>query len=160
MQEWLNHNFGYVFPVFFVTIWLFVTYWVALLGGWRLLSKRFRAAGPFSGQKWYMQSAAMRALSRYNNALTIGADSNGLFIVPFVLFRGWHPPLFIPWSETTAQNKTQLLFFKVIELRLGSYEQIPFAITPVLAAKLESAAGENWPMNTRRFLISPPPPIR
>lgn len=159
MQEWLNNNFGYVFPFFFVALWLLITYWVALLGGWRLLVKRFRATGEFSGPKWSMQSAAMRWLSHYNNVLTVGANPEGLFVVPFVLFRAWHPPLFVPWAEITAQNKTQLFFFKVIELRLGSYEQIPFAIQPVLAAKLESASGENWPLNEKRSLTSQPPPI-
>lgn len=159
MQQWLNDNPGYFLPVFFIALWLLVPYWVALLGGWRLLAKRFRATGEFSGRKWSMQSATMRWLSRYNHALTIGANEDGLFIVPFILFRPWHPPLFIPWAETTAQIKTLWLFFKVIELRLGSHEKIPFSVQPVLAAKLESAAGENWPMNAKRFLTSPPPPI-
>jgi hypothetical protein len=134
-QEWLNDNIGYVFPVFFVTLWFFVTYWVALVGGWRLLAKRFRATGPFSGKKWHMQSAAMRWLSHYNNALTVGGNADGLFVVPFVLFRAWHPALFVPWVEITGQNKTQFSFFKLVELRLGSSEQIPFSIQPVLAAK-------------------------
>ena len=159
MQDWLNHNFGYVFPFFFLSLWLFVMYWVALLGGWRLLSRRFRTSSPFSGQKWHMQSAGMRALSHYNNALTIGADPNGLFIVPFILFRAWHPPLFVPWSDITARSKTLLFFFPMVELRLGSIEQVPFTIRASLAARLESAAGESWPMNTKRFLTSPPPPI-
>ncbi len=159
MQTWLNDNFGYVFPFFFATVWLFATYWVALVGGWRLLAKRFRAAGSFSGQKWYMQSAAMRWLSHYNNILTVGADSEGLFLVPFLLFRAWHPPLFVPWVEITGENKTQLFFFEMVELRLGSSERVSFSIRPVLAARLESAAGENWPLNERRFLTSPPPPI-
>jgi hypothetical protein len=159
MQEWLNENFGYVFPIFFVALWVFVTYWVALVGGWRLLAKRFRAEGPFSGQKWHMQSAAMRWMSHYNNALTVGANVDGLFMVPFVLFRAWHPPLFVPWAEIIAQGKTQLIFFKVIELRLGSREQVPFSIRPSLAARLELAAGENWPMNKKRLVTAPPPPI-
>jgi hypothetical protein len=156
MQPWLNDNFGYIFPFFFAAVWLFSTYWVALLGGWRLLAKKFRAAGPFSGQKWHMQSAAMRWLSHYNSALTVGADSEGLFIVPLILFRAWHPPLFVPWAEITAQNKTQLFFFKMVELRLGSSERVPFSIRPALAARLESAAGENWPLNATRMVTSQP----
>jgi hypothetical protein len=160
MQEWLNDNFGYVFPIFFVTLWLFVTYWVALLGGWRLLAKRFRAEGPFSGQKWHMQSAAMRWLSHYNNALTVGANADGLFLVPFVLFRAWHPPLYIPWDEITVQNKTRF-FFKVTELRLGSAEQIPFTIREGLTAKLQLAAGECWPgAGKGKSIQQAPPPIQ
>ena len=51
-----------------------------------------------------MQSAAMRWLTHYNNVLTVGADSEGLFLVPFFLFRVGHPPLFVPWAEITAEG--------------------------------------------------------
>jgi hypothetical protein len=159
MQQWLNDNIGYVFPFFFVAVWCLAGYGVAFMGGWRQLAGRFRRASKFTGMKWYTQSAAMRWLTHYNNVLTVGADSEGLFLVPFFLFRVGHPPLFVPWSEIIARKKKWLFFFPMVELRLGSFEQIPFTIRPSLAARLESEAGESWPMNTKRFLTSPPPPI-
>ena len=159
MQEWMNQYFPYIFPFYFAALWVGVGYWIALVGGWRLLAKRFRTQGTFAGEKWNMQSAGMRYLSNYNNALTVGADSTGLFIVPFILFRAWHPPLFVPWTEISVTHTTQLFFFKLVELRLGRSEQIPFKIRPKLAAKVEAAAGQGWPLGYHCAMELQPPPI-
>src|SRR6267154_5082411 len=159
MQEWMDQNFPIFFPFFFLGMWIAIAYWVALMGGWRLLAKRFRLQGPFLGETWHMQSASMRWLTNYNGALTIGADTTGLFIVPVFFFRVWHPALFIPWTEITATSRTQLYFFKVVELRLGRAEEIPFRIKGTLAAKIEAAAGTAWPAGYERATALPPPPI-
>ena len=157
MRFWIL--FAIFFPPFFVGVWFLVTYWIALIGGWRLLAKRFRMQGTFTGAKWEMQSARMRHLSNYNRALTIGADNTGLFIVPFILFRAWHPALFVPWTEISVRYTTQLFFFKFVELRLGRSEEIPFTIRPTLAAKVEAAAGPSWPLGFHRAMELQPPPI-
>jgi hypothetical protein len=159
MHDSTNQYFLYILPFYFIALWVGVTYWIALIGGWRLLAKRFRMQGTFSGQKWNMQNARMRALSRYNNALTVGADDSGLFIVPFILFRAWHPALFVPWTEITVTQGTELFFFKFVELHLGRSEQVPFRIRPTLAAKIEAAAGPGWPTGHHRATELPPPPI-
>ena len=159
MQEWMNQNFPIFFPFYFLGLWIVVTYWIALTSGWRLLAKRFRFQGIFTGAKWSMQSARMRTMSHYNNALTIGADMTGLYIAPVFFFRIWHPPLFIPWVEITAVRKTQLFFFKFVELRLGRSEEVPFTIRVRLAAEIEAAAGPAWPMGYERAAQLPPPPI-
>jgi hypothetical protein len=109
----------------------------------------------FVGEKWHMQSARM-CLSSYNRVLTIGADNTGLFLVPFILFRAWHPPLFVPWTEITVRKSTQLFFFKSVVLTLGRSEQIPLRIRPRLAAKIE-AAGPGWPLRPQRGIELPPP---
>jgi hypothetical protein len=88
----------------------------------------------------------------------VGADSNGLFIVPLFLFRVGHPALFVPWAEITAQEQTRFFFIKVVELRLGSIERIPFAIRKPLVARLQSAAGESWPGAMKRRLMQQAPP--
>jgi len=159
MQEWMDQNFPIFFPLFFLGMWILIAYWIALMGGWRLLAKRFRLQGPFLGQKWHMQSAGMRWLTNYNGALTIGADTTGLFIVPIFFFRVWHPALFVPWAEITATPRTHLYFLRVVELRLGRAEEIPFRIKATLAAKIEAAAGPAWPMGYTRAAEIPPPPI-
>jgi hypothetical protein len=121
--------------------------------------KTLSPAGNFTGQKWNMQSARMRWFSQYNNALTVGADVAGLFMVPFLLFRAWHPPLFVPWSEITGVRETRFLFVRFVEMRLGRVEEIPFRIRASLAARIRIAAGSEWPDNYTRALIQPPPPI-
>lgn len=159
MQDWINQYFPVVFPPFFVCMWIIAGYWVALTSGWRLLAKRFRLQGTFTGQKWTMQSARMRWFSQYNNVLTIGADTAGLFMATLFLFRAGHPPLFVPWSEITDVREIQFLFIKFVEMRLGRVEEIPFRIRASLAAKIQIAAGAEWPANYTRTLTQPPPPI-
>jgi len=159
MQDWMNQNFPVVFPFFFVGMWIIAGYWVALTSGWRLLAKRFRLQGIFTGRKWTMQSARMRWFSQYNNVLTVGADTAGLFMAPLFLFRAGHPPLFVPWSEITSVRETRFLFIKFVEMRLGQVEEIPFRIRASLAAKIQAAAGSEWPAPHTRALTSPPPPI-
>jgi hypothetical protein len=159
MNDWINQNFPVVFPFFFVGMWIIAGYWVALTSGWRLLAKRFRLQGTFTGQKWTMQSARMRWLSQYNNALTVGADSTGLFMATMFLFRTGHPPLFVPWSEITGVREARLLFVKFVEMRLGRVEEIPFRISASLAAKIQTIAGPEWPADYTRALTQPPPPI-
>jgi hypothetical protein len=159
MQEWLNQHIAFAVPFFVVTLWVVVAYWIALLGGWRLLAKRFSAQGDFTGAKWSMQSARMRFLSNYNNVLTVGANTTGLFIVPMILFRAWHSPLFVPWNEISVSRTTQLFFFRFVTLRLGRQEEIPFRIRAALAAKIEAAAGAAWPEYKGAMEFQPPPPI-
>lgn len=159
MNDWIKQNFPFIFPLYFAALYTLVMYWIALVGGWRLLAKRFRLQGTFAGEKWTGQSAAMRWLTRYNNVLTIGADSAGLYLAPFVLFRAWHPALFVPWSEITDVRETRFLFSKIVEMRLGRVEEIPFRIRASLAAQIRAAAGSEWPAEYTRALTSPPPPI-
>ena len=101
----------------------------------------------------------MRWLTRYNNVLTIGADGAGLYMAPFVLFRAWHPALFVPWSEITDVRETQFLFSKFVVMRLGRVEEIPFRIRASLATNIQAAAGSEWPTSYARALTTPPPPI-
>jgi hypothetical protein len=159
MQEWLNQYVILAVPCFVISWWVIIAYWIALLGGWRLLAKRFRAQSEFTGEKWHMQSARMRLLSNYNGALTVGAGTTGLFIVPMILFRAWHPPLFVPWNEISVSRTTQLFFFKFVTLRLGRQEEIPFRIRAALAAKIEAAAGASWPEYIGAMEYQHPPPI-
>ncbi len=159
MHDRVTPYLPFLIPIFVVTIWVLSIYLVAAAAGWRLLATRFRAPGPFTGQSWHLQFARMRWMTNYNNALTIGANTTGLFIAPMFLFRVWHPPLFIPWTEITLVGVKQVLFFTLIELRLGSAERIPFKIKTELAAKLRAVAGAGWPGEVARAIPAPPPPI-
>jgi hypothetical protein len=123
MQEWMNQYFPVVFPLFFVGMWIISTYWVAFMSGWRLLAKRFRLQGTFTGQKWTMQSARMRWLSQYNNVLTVGADSTGLFMATMFLFRTGHPPLFVPWSGLLAFGRPGFYLSNLSRCALGGWKR-------------------------------------
>ena len=153
-----NQYLAPLLPFLIVGWWLFVIYLLAAASGWRLLARRFRLQGEFTGQKWRMQSARLRWMISFNNCLTIGADETGLFMAPMLLFRPWQPPLFIPWAEISYAG-TSGIVFKYVDLQLGRSENIPFKISSSLAANLQAATGPGWPTEYNRAMQAPPPPI-
>jgi hypothetical protein len=158
MQQWMNQHPIFI-PFYFAGWFVFVFYWIALTSGWRLLAQRFRLQGTFTGEKWTRQSVHFRTFAQYNRVLIVGADRTGLFIAPMFILRPWHPPLFVPWNEISAPQTIRRFFFTFIELRLGRSEQIPFRISPTLAAEVEAAAGAGWPVGYHRAMELQPPAI-
>ncbi len=142
-EEFIGRYFLIIFPVSFIALWITVCYLIAKLGGWRALAQRFRSSGEFAGAKWSFQSAAMRFGTRYNGALTVGANNQGLFIRPILPFRAWQPALFIPWTEIAA-NPQRRWYGNVVEFRLGREDGIPFTVREKLALRIQDAARQNW----------------
>src|ERR1700731_4775744 len=102
IQPFINQHpgwFAVLFPLYFVTIWLMVSTIISVLGGWHLLSKRFRLHEPFNGFVRSEQSAYERWFANYGRCLKLGVGPDGLYLATLVLFRFMHPPLLIPWSE-------------------------------------------------------------
>jgi hypothetical protein len=135
-----------IFPVFFITLWCFISFLISRLSGWSTLSNRFSATLPFSGQKWNWQSARMRLGTNYGNSLIVGADPSGLFLATIFVFRIGHTPLLLPWNEVSIRRRWQVLSFRYLELTLGREEQIPFRLNGRLADRIRSAAGQSWPI--------------
>lgn len=145
MQAWINHHPGLsvaCLVLYIALFWLLVVNLIALASGWKLLAKRFRPQLPFPGPVWKWQSAMLRG-ARYNGSLNIGADPMGMFLAVMPIFRAGHPPLLIPWIETTLPHQPWLPQ-QVVELRLGSVEQVRFRIRGTLASQLQQAAGSSW----------------
>jgi hypothetical protein len=83
----------------FVVSWTMTLFLIARMNGWDQLATLYSAnADEFAGRKWYLQSARMRGFGRYKGALTLGANSRGLYLAVVLPFRPGHPPLFIPWE--------------------------------------------------------------
>jgi hypothetical protein len=139
--EWLLNHPAF-FALFFVTQGVVGFYILALMSGWNRLSKQFRHEGAFYGETWPFQSARMRTLIRFRCALTMGGDESGLYMAVFPLFRMFHPPLLIPWSEVSIIPGERGLIFKQRLLLLGRQEAISLSISSSLAENLKGAAGE------------------
>jgi len=88
----------------------------------------------------------MRWLTNYGNCLTVGANSDGLYLGILFFFRFMHPPLFIPWSEVSISTKRSWLFGQRVTLTLGREIAIRLTIRGRLAGKLKAAAGNGWPL--------------
>lgn len=124
---------------------VFALHMVAWMAGWKTLAARFRYDAPFVGSMWRWQCAKFRWGSRYNNCLTVGANSEGLYLAMMPVFNFGHAPLLIPWSEITERAKGTL-FGPVFILTLGSEEQLPMMIGSALALKIEKAKKQNFPV--------------
>ncbi|MFL7812208.1 MAG: hypothetical protein ACK2TT_03040 [Anaerolineales bacterium] len=122
------------FPIYFIALWCFILWLIALAGGWKKLSGHYRQLGDFQGQILRMQSARLN-WSNYSNILRIGLSERGLYMSPMVLFRPFHPPLLIPWEEIEAEPFQQALWrgyrlrFRSVpgvrlELYQGTFQQV------------------------------------
>lgn len=103
----------YLFPVFFISIWVFVSFLLSVAGGWRNLGKIYLADGAFDGKKWYFQSLKMGVVN-YNSCVNIAANENSLYISVLPIFRIGHPPLNIPFSELQGKEYKGWIFRYVI----------------------------------------------
>jgi hypothetical protein len=112
--------------------------------GWSVLAARSPFSGSaFQGLTWRFQSARMRYMGNYNNCLTVGANTEGLYLkCPF--FMAGHPALFIPWEEV-SYSEGKVMWQPVIRFQLGREAQIPFAVRSTLAEHIREAAGSHWP---------------
>lgn len=113
----------------FIGIWIFVCFLLAQLSGWSRLAVYYRTPTDFSGRKWEFQTGRLR-WARYRGCLTIGTNSEYLYLAVFPLFRVGHPPLLIPWSDiTTSEHKGGLFSYR------------DFAFTKAPAIKLRVLQG-------------------
>ncbi len=88
-------------PLVFVIAWCAVAKVMAASSGWERLATRFELSSEFTGKRYRFQSGVLTGL-RFNNALEIGVSPRGLYLSQFILFRIFHKPLLIPWSEIRA----------------------------------------------------------
>ena len=94
------------FFIFFTILWCSIVLLISLMGGWRALAKRYPAKDmEVAGERWTMQSGALRILVRYRHILTIAANPRGLYLDVMFLFRPGHPPLFIPWEHIEIHDR-------------------------------------------------------
>ncbi len=144
--------FAIGFPIFFVGLWVFITFIISRVGGWSTLAEHYRTQQPFFGTMIRFQAAQFRHGTNYNGGLNFGANSDGLYLVPLAIFRSFHPPLLIPWSDISTRPVKIWRIFDMVELRLQRAPNIPIRIRTALAAKLiEASVG--------RFNVTPTAPV-
>lgn len=124
------------FPAFFSLI-LFL---LSKVGGWSALATRYRMDRPFQGSIWRFQLGFLGSV-RYRGALTVGSGMEGLYLAVFLLFRPFHPPLLIPWSEVSLGRRKKTLFFELVEFRLGPELLASLWLPEALAQQVASAPG-------------------
>jgi hypothetical protein len=130
MNDWLRQNPALpppAFAVFFVLLWLVICFIVSLMSGWSSLAQQYRTERPFPAHTRRFQRGVMRWTAKYNGVLTVGSDSEGIYLGVLFLFRLGHPPLFIPWRDVQIGEPTSWFFIMVQTLKLGP-DQIPLRL--------------------------------
>jgi hypothetical protein len=112
---------------------------VSILSGWSELAPRFprnsEPLGPVYASGSWFNLVYLRNWCKYSGAINFEAAEDALYLNAIPLFRPFHPPLRIPWSEIRISSSTYL-FKDFLVLTLGNAEQIPLRISSGLARDL------------------------
>ena len=129
-----------LFPVFFVAMWLFVSFLLSAMGGWRALAEHYTAQSPFQGKRFRFRSAQLGGYVNYGGCLTLGAGPHGLYLAVLPFFRMAHPSLVIPWGDISAREARSWLF-AAIELQFAKAPGASVRLSRGLAQALFDASG-------------------
>jgi hypothetical protein len=114
---------------------------------WRLVLAGETLSHAGAVQRSEMENAERpdAGLANYNNVLTLGVSSEGLYLATMLFFRFMHPPLLIPWSEIRVRRSKGWVF-EYTTFTIGHELAIPLRIRASLAAKLGESAESYWPV--------------
>jgi hypothetical protein len=84
-----------------LVLWvLLVLKMIAVMSGWSLLAKHYRATRPPDGKLHPLETLYGRGRSRYIKAIDMYVAEDGLFLVmKSIVLAIVQPPLLLPWSE-------------------------------------------------------------
>ncbi|HNW27894.1 MAG TPA: hypothetical protein PKN50_05420 [Spirochaetota bacterium] len=90
----------FLFIPFIALLWVGVTGLISVIGGWRDLARSNpeQASLHETGVTYSFQSMRIGFLGGYNSVLNITVYSQGIHIVPIILFSLFHKPIFISYS--------------------------------------------------------------
>ncbi|HXK22276.1 MAG TPA: hypothetical protein VMS55_06310 [Myxococcota bacterium] len=128
------------FPVFFVGMWVLVSYSISAIGGWHTLAGHYAESSPCTGARFRLRSGQIGGLANYGGVLMLGADRAGLHLSVALPFRLAHPPLCVPWSDIRARAVRRWLS-EGVELEFAKAPNATLRISRSLASSLFDAAG-------------------
>ncbi len=133
----------FLIPLVFVLWWCFIIWAAARICGWSALARRYRLEGRFEGKRRHFRSGKI-GWGNYNGCLTVGANSDGLFLSVMVLFRVGHPPIFIPWAELKPRIRKMWLVGEMMELNVEQTPRTKILLPGKLAKQLAADANKAW----------------
>jgi len=108
-----------LFPFAFAGFFCLVSYLISFIGGWRQLSMVYPRKNLPVGRRFSWQTMKL-GFSNYGSCITIHSSAEGLDLSVMFIFRVGHPPLFIPWSEFQEARARRFLWYKYVEIDIGS----------------------------------------
>ena len=128
-------DFVYLFPIFFVGMFVFVIFFLSKKG-WSDLAGRYHFVGVFNGERFGVISAVINGVN-YNNCLLLKYNEEGFYLRPIFVFRLFHEPVFIPWKEIINIRDKKILFVQLKELVIGDPAIAIMQIKSSTFAKME-----------------------
>lgn len=108
----------YLFPFFFIGMWIFATFTISQFARAQL-AKKYKHQESIKGRRIGFISTSINS-ANYSNAIVLYSSEEGITLKAVLLFRLFHPTLFIPWSEITDVQERKILFFKFNDLVVGN----------------------------------------
>jgi hypothetical protein len=133
--------------LFFVGIWLAVTFLLSYVSGWAFLAGHYRAAQPFAGRYECIRFTQMGPLGPFGgarNALYAGVDAQGLHLRMLIIFRVNCRDLFVPWRDITV-TRGKAYFADYVEFNFRAAPKIPLRIFGKAGEAIKALAGPAWP---------------
>ena len=96
--EWFLSS--WMFGVFFIAMWVGVSFHMSSASGWKRLSSYFsgRRMGFVDPSEFTLGSGKFGKIL-HNGMLKVGFSKSGVVFKVLFPFRLWHPPLYIPWES-------------------------------------------------------------
>ena len=111
------------------------------MSGWATLARVYRTQEVFQGEKHSFRSGSLNRVN-FNNCLTLGANSDGLYLITLFPFSLAFPALLIPWQEVTA-TASKGLFFSYMRFQFQQAPSITFSVSEKLGQQLLMAKPDN-----------------
>jgi hypothetical protein len=135
----------------YVLFWCGLSIVLARLTGWTALARRYQASDGVAGRRWHFQHANFRWCLSYSGALTVEANSRGLSISIWPIFRAGHPTLSIPWTAMRIEMRRSFWLGEYMELQFQELPGVYIRFSRRLARRIaetigpELAAGQEHP---------------
>ena len=128
-----------VFPVFFVGLWVVISYVIAAMSGWRQMMAAYPDQPEAPLRRFSFQSAYMGARVSLGNVLRIEVCPSGLRFGILRLFGLFCRDFFVPWSEI-AVTPRRMFLVNAVELQFGGRAFPKLTIRAALADRIAAVA--------------------
>lgn len=128
------------FPIFFAGLWIFVTFLIAHVSGWRQLADWYRGEIPPDAPKRRAARAAMGHgwfKASFRNVITLHVTPGGFGMKAFVLFALFSPQLVIPRGDVEVSAE-RIFFSDVYRIKFLKAPGLELLVRAPLGAWLES----------------------
>ncbi|HEY2661637.1 MAG TPA: hypothetical protein VGI79_18095 [Caulobacteraceae bacterium] len=134
----------FVFPVFFLAMWLGVTTVLGVMSGWFALMSAFPDNDEKTSFKLTQLSGSMGLSVHMNGILTLSVCPCGLRVSIWRLFGPFSQNFMVPWNQITVERRTRF-FVPRADLMFGQLSLGHLEIPAHVADRLARRSVGRWP---------------